>query len=136
MTPKQIIRAVNRLTSRDDLRIILDTVSERMALLRKREEQAKHQTAWERGKAWPIGTIVYTTNERIIAFGDEKQSIRRGEQLIVRRVMPRARAIAFDRPERPEPYWKKYLLRLDASELHYFDCQLEPPIGEAAPDKG
>lgn len=135
MTTEQIVRAVKKMQSQADLQAILCAADGRYKLLIEQEREATFQPAWERAKVWPVGTTVYTTRD-LIRYGDEKFSIRRGERLIVRDVMTRARAIWFERPERPEPYWKKYWHRLEASDLHYFDCQLEPPIGEAATYKG
>jgi len=66
--------------------------------------------------------------------GDPFLTVHRGERLIVRRIMPRAHAIGFERPDHPQG--DKYLLRFGTEELHYFDCQLEPPSGEVAPYTG
>ena len=131
MTTESIIHAVRKMQSKEELNAIYRAAKEQVQLIIDQERRARYEPAWERAKGWTIGTTVYPIRESIVLIGDPFRTVRRGERLIVRRIMPRAHAVAFERPDHPDG--KKYLLRLNTERLHYYDCQLEPPSGEAPP---
>lgn len=136
MDTKTILRSIARCTSREDLKTICTAASERGDLLWKRERDADSLNAYREVARWPVGTTLYVHGEVMeIPFGYGRvrgplANFRSGACLIVHRLMPRAHAVLFTVPDRPE--WERWLYRADGSTLRSLQLSTDPP--SAVPD--